>query len=98
MVVGGALAGLGGAIELAGVDGSLRPETMLGFGFVGFLASWLVRHDPLRLLGSSFLLAAIAVGGTGLKIASGLSGGAVNVLMALVLLAVLGWGQRKEVA
>jgi simple sugar transport system permease protein len=98
MLVGGGLAGLGGAIELAGVDSSLRPETMLGFGFIGFLASWLVRHHPLRLIGSSFLLAAIAVGGTGLKIASGLSGGAVNVLMALVLLAVLGWGQKKELA
>jgi general nucleoside transport system permease protein len=96
MVLGGALAGLGGAIELAGVESRLRPDLMVGFGFVGFLASWLVRHDPLKLIGSSFLLAAIAVGGTGLKISSGLSGAAVNVLMALTLLAVLGWGQKKE--
>ena len=40
-------------------------------------------------------LAAIAVGGNGLKVASGLSGAAVNVLMALVLLAVLGWSQKE---
>lgn len=98
MLVGGALAGLGGAVEIAGVEGRLRPDIMLGYGFIGFLASWLVRHDPLKLIGSSLMLAAIAVGGSGLKITSGLSGGAVNVLMALVLLAVLGWGQRKEVA
>jgi len=98
MLAGGALAGLGGAVELTGVEGRLRPDIMLGYGFIGFLASWLVRHDPLKLIGSAFLLAAIAVGGSGLKISSGLSGGAVNVLMALILLAVLGWGQRKEVA
>jgi simple sugar transport system permease protein len=98
MLVGGALAGLGGAIELAGVEGRLRPDMLVGFGFIGFLASWLVRHDPLKLVGSALLLAAIAVGGSGLKISSGLSGGAVNVLMALVLLAVLGWGQKKEVS
>lgn len=98
MVLGGALAGLGGAIELAGVERSLRPDLLVGFGFIGFLASWLVRHDPLKLIGSSFLLAAIAVGGTGLKISSGLSGAAVNILMALTLLAVLGWGQKKPVA
>jgi simple sugar transport system permease protein len=97
MVLGGALAGLGGAIELAGVERSLRPDLLVGFGFIGFLASWLVRHDPLKLIGSSFLLAAIAVGGTGLKISSGLSGAAVNILMALALLAVLGWGQKKPV-
>lgn len=96
MVLGGALAGAGGAIELTGVEGRLRPDMLVGYGFIGFLASWLVRHDPLRLVGSALLLAAIAVGGSGLKISSGLSGGAVNVLMALVLLAVLGWGQKKE--
>ena len=33
---------------------------------------------------------------TGLKITAGLSGGAVNILMALVLLAVLGWGPEPE--
>lgn len=96
MVLGGALAGAGGAIELTGVEGRLRPDMLVGYGFIGFLASWLVRHDPLRLVGSALLLGAIAVGGSGLKISSGLSGGAVNVLMALVLLAVLGWGQKKE--
>ena len=94
-LVGGALAGLGGAIELTGVEGRLRPDILVGYGFIGFLASWLVRHQPLQILASSFLLAAVAVGGTGLKLSTGLSGGAVNVLMALVLLAILGWGQQR---
>lgn len=96
MLVGGALAGLAGMVEVTGVEGRLRPSMMAGFGYIGFLASWLSRHHPLKAVVASFALAAIAVGGFGLKISTGLSGAAVNVLMALVLLAVLGFAQRKE--
>lgn len=92
LVVGGSLAGLGGMIEVAGTEGRLRPDLLAGFGFIGFLASWLAKHDPLRAILASVVLGAIAVGGSGLKISAGLSGGAVNILMAVVLLAVLGWG------
>jgi simple sugar transport system permease protein len=92
LLVGGSMAGLGGMIEVAGTEGRLRPDLLAGVGFIGFLASWLAKHDPLRAIGAAFLLGAIAVGGSGLKITAGLSGGAVNILMALVLFAVLGWG------
>lgn len=94
MAVGGAMAGLGGMVEVAGTEGRLRPDLLVGAGFIGFLASWLARHDPLRCIGAAVLLGGIAMGGSGLKITAGLSGGAVNILMALVLLAVLGWGRR----
>jgi ABC-type uncharacterized transport system permease subunit len=99
MVVGGALAGIGGMVEIAGTEGRLRPDLLVGFGFIGFLASWLAKHDPLKAILSSLLLGAIAVGGSGLRITAGLSGGAVNILMAVTLLAVLGWGTKpKETA
>ncbi|MGH8905486.1 MAG: ABC transporter permease subunit [Egibacteraceae bacterium] len=93
MAAGGALAGVAGMLEVAGVEGRLRPGMMAGFGFIGFLASWLARHHPLRIVGAALLLAAVAVGGNGLKITAGLSGAAVNVLMALLLLGILGWGR-----
>jgi len=96
ILVGGAVAGLGGMIEVAGVEARLRPDMMTGFGYIGFLASWLARHHPLRAVGASLLLAAIAIGGNGLKLSSGLSAAAVNILMAVVLLAVLGWGRSEE--
>ena len=96
MLVGGALAGLAGMVEVTGVEGRLRPDMLVGYGYIAFLASWLARHHPFKAIVSSFALAAIAVGGFGLKITAGLSGAAVNVLMALVLLAVLGFAQKKE--
>ncbi|MGZ4681525.1 MAG: ABC transporter permease [Acidimicrobiales bacterium] len=96
MLIGGALAGLGGMVDVAGVQGRVRPGMMDGYGYIGFLASWLVRHDPLKILGSALLLGAIAVGGNGLKLSTGLSGSAVNILMSVLLLAILGWGQRGK--
>ena len=95
-LAGGALAGLGGMLAVAGVEGRLRPDLLVGVGYVAFLASWLGRHHPLKVAVAAVVLAAIDVGGTGLKITAGLSGGAVDVLMALVLLAVLGWGRKEE--
>lgn len=94
LMAGGALAGLGGMLQVTGVEGQLRPAMMSGYGFVGVLAAWMVRHHPLRAVASAALLAAIAVGGNGLKIRAGLSSASVNILMALLLLAVLGWGRQ----
>ena len=97
MLVGGALAGLAGAIQLAGVEYKLRPLFLFGFGYVGFLASWLGRHQPFRVAASAILLSALVIGGDSLQIDSGLPAATVNVLMAILLLAVFGWTGRKAV-
>jgi simple sugar transport system permease protein len=96
MLVGGALAGLGGFTQLAGVEYKLRPNFLVTYGYIGFLASWLARHHPVRVAIAATLLAAIAVGGDSLQLDSALPAAAVNVLMALVLLGVFGWGARKR--
>jgi len=96
MLVGGALAGLGGFTQLAGVEHKLRPGFLLTYGYIGFLASWLARHHPVRVALAATVLAAIAVGGDSLQLDSALPAASVNVLMALVLLGVFGWGARKK--
>ena len=101
MLVGGALAGIAGMVYFAGSEYKLRPGMALGFGYTAFLASWLGRHHPLKVIGASFLLAFLAIGGTSLQLDAGLPAATVNVLMALVLLAVLATGNvsilaRKE--
>lgn len=96
MLVGGALAGLGGFTQLAGVEYKLRPNFLVTYGYIGFLASWLARHHPVRVAFAATVLAAIAVGGDSLQLDSALPAASVNVLMALVLLGVFGWGTRKK--
>ena len=98
LMAGGALAGLGGMLQVSGVEAQLRPAIMSGYGFTGVLAAWMVRQHPLRAIASAALLAAVAVGGNGLKIRAGLSSASVNILMALLLIAVLGWARPVKEA
>lgn len=94
MLVGGALAGLAGFVHFAGTEFQLRPGMTTNFGYVGFLASWLALHKPLRVGLAALLLAAIAMAGDSLQIDAGLPAASVNVLMAVVLLLVLGSRRR----
>jgi len=96
LLIGGALAGLAGYVQLAGTEYKLRPTFGLTIGYVAFLASWLARHRPLPLLLASLALAAIAVSGNSLQIGSGLPAASVNILMGLVLIAVLGWTSPRK--
>jgi ABC-type uncharacterized transport system permease subunit len=99
IVVGGALAGLAGMVHFAGTEYKLRTGMTAGFGYTAFLASWLGRHHPLKVIYAAALLAFLAIGGSSLQLDARLPAATVNVLMALVLLAVLGTGSyslRKE--
>ena len=63
MLVGGALAGLGGFTQLAGVEYKLRPNFLVTYGYIGFLAAWLGGHRPLGIVLACLLFGAISVGG-----------------------------------
>jgi len=97
MAVGGALAGLGGFAQLAGTEFKLRSGFISGYGYIGFLASWLGRHRPGYVVLSALVLSTIVIGGDSLQIDSQLPAASVNVLMAVTLLLVFGFG-RKQVA
>lgn len=97
MLVGGALAGLGGVTQLAGTEFKLRPGFLATYGYIGFLASWLARHKPVHVAIAAVVLSAISITGDSLQIDSSLPAATVNVLMALVLLAVFGWTTRRSV-
>jgi general nucleoside transport system permease protein len=85
MAAGGALAGLGGALNLAGVETQLRPDITVTFGYVAFLASFLGRHHPLKVVGAAVLFSAVALSGNGLQIDNGLDGTIVDILLALIV-------------
>lgn len=89
MLAGGALAGIGGALNLAGVETQLRPDITVTFGYVAFLASFLARHDPLKTTLAALLFSAIALSGNGLQISTGLDGTITDILLGLIVLAPL---------
>ncbi|CAN5119397.1 ABC transporter permease [soil metagenome] len=98
LLVGGALAGLAGVISFAGTEYKLRPSFGDQIGYVGFLVSWLAAHKPIPVLIAAFVFAALAVGGDSLQLDSHLPAATVNILTALILVAVLGWTRSKEKA
>jgi len=89
MFIGGGIAGLAGMSEVSAIQGRLRPGLSPGYGFTGFLISWMAGGNPLGILASAFLLAIITSGGDILQMSHGLPGSVVNILMALILFVVL---------
>lgn len=96
LIAAGAVAGVAGMFEIAGIEGRLRPTTGVNYGYFGFLAAMMAWNSPLKLLGTAFLLGMISVAGNTLEIRSGLPSSSVMILMALVLLFILGSGRRAK--
>jgi simple sugar transport system permease protein len=89
LMLGGALAGIAGLGEVSAIQGRLRPDFSPGYGFIGFLVSWLAGHNPLTVVVMSLLLGVLTAGGDSLQISQHLPFASVNLLMALTLAAVL---------
>lgn len=89
MCLGGALAGLAGMSEISGLHGRLRPGFSPGFGYLGFLISWLSGGNSIGILVMSFVIALVTSGGDILQINQGLPFAVVNILLANTLFVVL---------
>ncbi len=96
LVIGAALAGIAGFGEVSAIQGRLRPDLSPGYGYIGFLVSWLAAHNPLTIVLMSLLLAVIIAGGDSLQINQNLPFASVNLLMALTLFVVLALRGRSE--
>ena len=89
MFVAGGIAGLAGMAQVSAVEGRLKQALSPGYGFSGFLVSWLAGGNPLGILLMAFLLSIIRTGGDILQITQGVPFAVVNILLALVLVIVL---------
>jgi simple sugar transport system permease protein len=90
MLVGGGLAGLAGMSEVSAIQGRLRSSLSPGYGYTGFLISWMAAGRPFGILAASLLLAIVTAGGDILQMTQSLPGSVVNILMAVILFVVLG--------
>jgi general nucleoside transport system permease protein len=96
LVIGAALAGIAGFGEVSAIQGRLRPDLSPGYGYIGFLVSWLANHNPLTIVLMSLLLAVIIAGGDSLQLNQNLPFASVNLLMSLTLFVVLALRGRLE--
>jgi ABC-type uncharacterized transport system permease subunit len=89
MFVGGALAGLAGMEQVSALQLRLNPGLSPGFGYIGFLISWLAGHSPRLIIPMTFLLAVLASSGDILQIYQGLPSATVTALSAILMMIVL---------
>lgn len=87
--IGGGLSGLAGMVQASGFYGTLITNFSMGWGFMGFLISWLAGGDPLGILLMSFVVSVILTGGNLLQITQGIPYAVINILLAFTLFVVL---------
>jgi simple sugar transport system permease protein len=87
MMVSGALAGLVGVNEIAGVHGRLIADFVAGAGFAGIAVSLIGRNHPLGIVLAALLFGALYQGGAELAFeVSGFSRDMVFMLQGLIVL------------
>jgi len=88
-VGGGALAGLAGFGEVAGVYHDLPDSLSPGFGYTGIVVALLARLNPIWAVVVAYLLAALTVGAGGMQRAIGVPVSLVNIMESVLILIVL---------
>jgi ABC-type uncharacterized transport system permease subunit len=89
MGVTGALAGLAGALEVAGPVGQLTPHVPVGYGFAAIIVAFVGRLHPLGIVGSALLMSLFYIGGELAQSRLGLPKSITGVFQGLLLLTLL---------
>ena len=85
-VVGGALAGMAGLIEIAGIQERLRPDFSPGYGFTAIVIALLGRGNAFKVVLAALFFGLLLVGGTSLEVAYTVPSALVEIIQALVIL------------
>ncbi|HZD79944.1 MAG TPA: ABC transporter permease [Actinomycetota bacterium] len=88
MALSGALAGLGGAVQLASVSPSLTPGFSSGYGFDAIALALLGKAKPSGVVAAAFLLGALRAGARSMQAATSTPIDIVTVIEALVIVFV----------
>lgn len=86
LTLGGALAGLAGVAEIAGVQERLRPQFSPGYGFTAIPIALLGRNGAFRVTLAALFFALLYVGGSSMEVAFDVPAALIDILQALIIL------------
>ena len=86
----GAIAGLAGFSEVAGIHYRLQQNISIGYGYTGIIVAWLARNHPLGVIISAFFMSIVFVSAEVLQIEYGLPISMVYLYQGIILFTVLG--------
>ncbi len=88
-LISGALAGLAGVGEVAGLKGYLTADLSPGFGYAGIVVAMLAGLSPLGVVVAAVFIAGVFVGADSMSRATGVSNYLADLVVATALLCVL---------
>jgi ABC-type uncharacterized transport system permease subunit len=94
----GAIAGLGGAVQVTGVTYKLYELISPGYGYTAIAVALLARLNPLAVIVAGVFFGALEAGGAGMQRDAGVPAGFVYVIEALVILGVLAVDRARTIA
>lgn len=89
LLVSGAMAGLAGFVQVAGVSGRLTSSTGVGYGFTAIVVAVLGRMRPLGVAAAALLLSGLTIGFEGAERDFDLPASLVGIVQALIVLFVV---------
>lgn len=96
-LLSGLLAGLGGAVEYAGITYALYENFSPGYGYTAIAVALLARLHPLGVLGTALLFGALEAGANAMQRDAGVPSVVVSVVEATLILLVVAadrWADR----
>lgn len=87
--LGGASAGLAGAVEVAAVHTSANVALIAGYGYAGILVSFIARHHPVAVIPVAILFGGFGAAGSLLQRRLGLPDASVLLLQGLAFVLIL---------
>jgi simple sugar transport system permease protein len=95
--LGGAAAGLAGAIEVAAVHNSANASLIAFYGYAGILVSFMARHNPVAIIPVAILFGGFGAAGSLLQRRLGLPDASVLVLQGIAFVLILASEALRDV-
>ena len=95
--LGGACAGLAGAVEVAAVHISANASLIAAYGYAGILVSFIARHNPMAIIPVAILFGGFGAAGSLLQRRLGLPDASVLVLQGIAFVLILASEALRDV-
>lgn len=95
--LGGACAGLAGAVEVAAVHTSANASLIASYGYAGILVAFIARHNPIAIIPVAILFGGFGAAGSLLQRRVGLPDASVLVLQGIAFVFILASEALRDV-
>jgi simple sugar transport system permease protein len=87
-IIGGFIAGIGGAVEVLGMYDRFQWQNMPGYGFDGIIVAILAKNKPAFVPLAAFLLAYIRIGADRMSSATDVTGEMISIIQGAIIMLV----------